>query len=91
MGHGLGLSVVAEGVETLEQLHYLRTHNCDYAQGFLLSRPVEADQATELLKGPLAVALQMPTPRQPDSDEGSPIPGVLPSLEASQTRRLFAR
>lgn len=40
MGHGLGLRVVAEGVETEEQLALLRQDGCDFAQGFLFSRPV---------------------------------------------------
>jgi predicted signal transduction protein with EAL and GGDEF domain len=43
LGHGLGLKVVAEGVETQEQLDFLCTHGCDQLQGYLLSRPVDAD------------------------------------------------
>jgi predicted signal transduction protein with EAL and GGDEF domain len=44
IGHALGLRVIAEGVETEEQLQELRTLGCDAAQGFLFSRPVpEAD------------------------------------------------
>jgi diguanylate cyclase (GGDEF)-like protein/PAS domain S-box-containing protein len=43
MGHGLGLEVVAEGVETEEQLAALRRLGCDGAQGYLLGRPAEAD------------------------------------------------
>jgi EAL domain-containing protein (putative c-di-GMP-specific phosphodiesterase class I) len=43
MGHSLGLNVVAEGVETAEQLHYLREHECDAAQGLLLSAPMDAE------------------------------------------------
>jgi len=42
MTRGLGLRVVAEGVETEEQLRYLRAQGCDEAQGFLISRPVGA-------------------------------------------------
>ncbi|WP_054774186.1 EAL domain-containing protein, partial [Methylogaea oryzae] len=40
MAHDLHLRVVAEGVETLEQLRFLRAHQCDEAQGYLFSRPV---------------------------------------------------
>jgi len=40
MAHGLGLKVVAEGVETSEQYDFLRTLNCDFAQGYLFSKPV---------------------------------------------------
>jgi EAL domain-containing protein (putative c-di-GMP-specific phosphodiesterase class I) len=39
MAHGLGLTVTAEGVETPAQLDYLRRHECDVVQGFLLGRP----------------------------------------------------
>ena len=42
LGHNLGLRVVAEGVETLAQLQRLSAFGCDYAQGYLLSRPVPA-------------------------------------------------
>ena len=40
LGHNLGLKVVAEGVESDEQLRFLRSNLCDEAQGFLLGRPV---------------------------------------------------
>jgi diguanylate cyclase (GGDEF)-like protein len=42
MAHSLELKVVAEGVETLGQLDFLRSHACDRLQGFLFSRPLEA-------------------------------------------------
>ncbi len=44
LAHQLGMEVVAEGVETEEQLEYLKNHDCDYIQGFLLSRPIEEEQ-----------------------------------------------
>ncbi len=44
MGHKLGLRVVAEGVENKESLELLRQFQCDYAQGYYLSRPVSADK-----------------------------------------------
>lgn len=44
MGHALGISVVAEGVELVEQQHLLSVLGCDLAQGFLLGRPTRADQ-----------------------------------------------
>lgn len=40
MGHGLGLTVVAEGVESEEQLEFLQSHGCDLIQGYLVSRPL---------------------------------------------------
>ena len=39
MAHGLGLTVTAEGVESNAQLDYLRRHDCDFVQGYLLGRP----------------------------------------------------
>jgi diguanylate cyclase (GGDEF)-like protein/PAS domain S-box-containing protein len=44
LAHGLSLSVIAEGVETLEQLAFLGTHECDEAQGYLFSRAISAEQ-----------------------------------------------
>jgi diguanylate cyclase (GGDEF)-like protein/PAS domain S-box-containing protein len=53
LGHKLGLKVVAEGVETEQQLYFLREHDCDEAQGFLFSRPVAPEVfAEQLAPGP---------------------------------------
>ena len=54
MAHGLGLQVVAEGVETADQLAMLRRLGCDEAQGFHLHRPMTAETLAALLQpGPL--------------------------------------
>ena len=50
MGHDLKMKVVAEGVETEEQLQFLRENGCDEYQGYLFSPPVPADQIEQLLK-----------------------------------------
>lgn len=55
MAHSLGLVVVAEGVETPEQLGYLRREGCDLAQGYLLSRPVTAEAIADVLRASLTV------------------------------------
>ena len=50
MGHSMGLSVLAEGVETEGQLAFLRERGCDAYQGYLCSRPVPADDFVALLR-----------------------------------------
>lgn len=49
MGHKISLIVVAEGVESLEQLEYLRKCMCDEFQGYLFSRPVPEDEVLQIL------------------------------------------
>jgi len=51
MAHSLGLEVVAEGVETVQQLEFLRGLDCDVVQGYLFSRPVPAVEIEKLLSG----------------------------------------
>jgi EAL domain-containing protein (putative c-di-GMP-specific phosphodiesterase class I) len=50
LAHAFGMNVVAEGVETEDQLGLLREMGCDQAQGFLLGNPVPADEFAYLLK-----------------------------------------
>jgi EAL domain-containing protein (putative c-di-GMP-specific phosphodiesterase class I) len=49
LGHSLGKQVIAEGVETGEQLALLRLLGCDYGQGYLFSEPMEPEAARKLL------------------------------------------
>ena len=49
MAHNLRLKVVAEGVETLEQIRFLRERNCDEVQGYLISRPISPQQVSEFV------------------------------------------
>lgn len=49
MGKAMGMTVVAEGIETEEQLAYLRDLDCDIAQGYLFSKPLPEEEATAYL------------------------------------------
>lgn len=49
MAQSLKLKVIAEGVETQQQLEFLKKHDCRYVQGYLFSRPLPADELTQLL------------------------------------------
>lgn len=49
MSHHIGARVIAEGVETLEQLEYLGRHGCDYVQGFYFSKPLPQQEFEKLL------------------------------------------
>jgi predicted signal transduction protein with EAL and GGDEF domain len=50
LAHILGMAVVAEGVETIEQANQLRELGCKYAQGYFYSKPMDQDRAEALLK-----------------------------------------
>jgi diguanylate cyclase len=54
MAHNLGLSVVAEGVETAAQLDFLRSAGCDIMQGYYFAEPRPADQVTAFLTSRMA-------------------------------------
>lgn len=72
MAHSLRLKVVAEGVETREQMAFLEAHNCDIIQGYLLSKPLSPADATEkFLKGNGVANLVEPTPKAPAVNEAS--------------------
>jgi len=53
MGQSLGLKVIAEGVETAEQLQFLQAHECDMVQGYYFSKPVDAEEFERLMANPL--------------------------------------
>jgi EAL domain-containing protein (putative c-di-GMP-specific phosphodiesterase class I) len=83
MGHGLGLDVVAEGVETTAQATLLRRLGVDLLQGYLLGRPLPAETVTPMLGTVLlASADAIPVPR---SEEPAPphVPSLMPLLPPS--------
>ncbi|GAB3542938.1 hypothetical protein GCM10027343_15770 [Noviherbaspirillum agri] len=49
MGHSLGMTIIAEGIETQEQLQFLASEHCDEVQGFLFSPPVSATECEQML------------------------------------------
>ncbi|MEQ5788874.1 EAL domain-containing protein [Erythrobacter sp. NFXS35] len=56
LAHELGLKVVAEGIEDAGCLSFLKAIQCDYAQGYLISRPVSAERLAEIIGNPEAIA-----------------------------------
>jgi EAL domain-containing protein (putative c-di-GMP-specific phosphodiesterase class I) len=72
MARNLKLKVVAEGVETQEESDFLRTHQCDEAQGYYFSRPIPADRFMGLLRHGLAnaTASVLPGPLTPFDTTG---------------------
>jgi len=54
MAQGLDIEVAAEGVETVTQLEFLKSCNCDLAQGFLISKPMQSDKVSAILRSEIA-------------------------------------
>jgi predicted signal transduction protein with EAL and GGDEF domain len=84
LGHSLGMATCAEGVESTEQLSFLRSEGCTEAQGYLYSKPQPAGEVRRMLEsGALKTAATM---QQLDYDEedaqpllGSSVPGLVPA------------
>jgi EAL domain-containing protein (putative c-di-GMP-specific phosphodiesterase class I)/GGDEF domain-containing protein len=58
LGHGLGMMVTAEGIETEQQLAVLRDAGCDFAQGFLLGKPAHETDLAAIILGNFAEGLK---------------------------------
>jgi len=69
MGKALGMTVVAEGVETAEQHAFLRNQACDEMQGYLFSKPLTPLEMARLLNAPPLLASP---PLQPDGAPATP-------------------
>ena len=54
MAQGLDIEVAAEGVETMTQLEFLKSCNCDLAQGFLISKPMHPEKVSAILRSEIA-------------------------------------
>ena len=60
LGHSLNLRVVAEGVETREQMDFVREHGCDEIQGYFFSRPLDAEAFASLIADQMNGRLRPP-------------------------------
>jgi EAL domain-containing protein (putative c-di-GMP-specific phosphodiesterase class I) len=78
LAKALRLNVVAEGIETLHQLHQLRILGCEYGQGYLFSRPVPVEEAERLIDD--AARFENVIPRQ-----------ILPPPRAEVPRLMLAK
>ncbi len=68
MGKAMGMTIVAEGVETTAQQSFLRDHGCDEMQGYLFSKPLPPEQMAELLRPQVAAPPLVPA-LQADSEK----------------------
>ncbi len=67
LAHNLGLTVIGEGIETLDQLRELKTFGCDLGQGYLFARPMPAEKVADWLELARSAA-SVADPRSPEAE-----------------------
>ncbi len=94
LAHQLGLHVIAEGIENSEQLDLIRSLQCEYGQGYLLSKPVDSEKAEALLMADLLPCQGTPeqqpsTPVAADQLPEEPVAGQKKKRMGQGTKRLL--
>jgi EAL domain-containing protein (putative c-di-GMP-specific phosphodiesterase class I) len=87
LAHQLGLEVIAEGVETEGQLALVRSLDCEYVQGFIFSRPVDAERAAELLRSGFA-AQPEPRPEEAPAPDATSEQGLAAAAASGRRSRI---
>lgn len=90
LGHGLSLKLIAEGVETVEQLEFLRLSDCDLVQGYLFSRPLPGEAATQFLYQQTQTTKSLVQPPLPPMIASVDISEPVIPLPANEVQRLVA-
>ncbi len=83
LAHNLKMDVIAEGVETAEQLSQLRDLGCEYGQGYYFSRPVTAEEANHL------IADLLPPPSDMEQPTLEPTDGLNSARQSKSTIRFW--
>lgn len=73
LAKSLNLDIVAEGIETIHQMHQLRILGCEYGQGYLFSRPVPPEEIVEMLGDPLRWKYMIPAGKAIQMTEQAPL------------------